>query len=115
MLEEELKRFHNPNAEKTRKLFTDCLGTDVTVGWKWSNYDSAKAASRGRASARLYCEQSRDRSQYVRNQSASSALILSLASTRISSAVRYPSPSASSLPNTFCEPSAYSLAVSAPS
>jgi hypothetical protein len=33
-LNEELKRFHNPNAEKTRKLFLDYLQVDVCAGWK---------------------------------------------------------------------------------
>ncbi|OSZ74621.1 HEPN domain-containing protein [Hydrogenophaga sp. IBVHS1] len=42
-LEDELKRFHNPTAEKTRKLFHDFLETDVTARWEWPNYDSAKA------------------------------------------------------------------------
>ena len=42
-LEDELKRFHNPTSEKTKKLFHDFLETDVVAGWEWANYDSAKA------------------------------------------------------------------------
>ena len=42
-LEEELKRFHNPTAEKTRKLFLDFLEVDVTASWEWQHYDLAKA------------------------------------------------------------------------
>ena len=42
-LEEELKRFHNPTSDKTRKLFQDFLEVDVTGGWEWANYDSVKA------------------------------------------------------------------------
>jgi len=42
-LEEELKRFHNPSAEKTKKLFTDYLGVDVTAAWSWRHYDPVKA------------------------------------------------------------------------
>ena len=42
-LAEELKRFHNPTAEKTRKLFLDYLEIDVCASWKWLNYDSATA------------------------------------------------------------------------
>lgn len=42
-LEEELKRFHNPSSDKTKKLFLDFLEVDVTVGWEWANCDSAKA------------------------------------------------------------------------
>jgi hypothetical protein len=41
-LTEELKRFHNPTSDKTRKLFLDYLGFDVTEGWKWNNYDSTR-------------------------------------------------------------------------
>jgi hypothetical protein len=42
-LEEELKRFHNPTAEKTKRLFADYLETDVTSGWKWLNFDPPTA------------------------------------------------------------------------
>lgn len=42
-LEEELKRFHNPTAEKTKKLFHDFLEVDVVANWEWANCDSAKA------------------------------------------------------------------------
>jgi hypothetical protein len=42
-LTEELKRFHNPTSDKTRKLFLDYLQVDVTVGWKWLNYDPVTA------------------------------------------------------------------------
>lgn len=42
-LEEELKRFHNPNSEKTRRLFQDYVGIDVTECWEWNQFDSARA------------------------------------------------------------------------
>jgi hypothetical protein len=42
-LEEELRRFHNPASDKTRKLFIDYLDVDVVAGWVWANFDSAKA------------------------------------------------------------------------
>ena len=42
-LEEELKRFHNPTSEKTRKLFLDYLEVDVTTSWKWLNFDPVLA------------------------------------------------------------------------
>ena len=42
-LEDELKRFHNPASDKTKRLFLDFLEVDVTTGWEWANYDSAKA------------------------------------------------------------------------
>lgn len=42
-LEEELKRFHNPNAEKTKRIFQDYLGVDVTVGWTWNQMDPLQA------------------------------------------------------------------------
>ena len=34
---------HNPNSDKTRKLFQDYAGVDVTKQWKWSNYDTTSA------------------------------------------------------------------------
>lgn len=42
-LEEELKRFHNPGAEKTRRLFLDYLQIDVAEGWTWQHMDSVLA------------------------------------------------------------------------
>ena len=42
-LEDELKRFHNPNSEKTKKLFQDFLGIDVTASWEWQHFDLVKA------------------------------------------------------------------------
>lgn len=42
-LTEELKRFHNPTSDKTKKLFLDYLQVDVTAGWKWQNFDTATA------------------------------------------------------------------------
>ena len=41
-LEDELRRFHNPNAEKTKKLFSDFLEVDVTAGWEWQHFDPPK-------------------------------------------------------------------------
>ena len=32
--EQEIKRLHNPNSTKTRKLFLDYLGVDVTAHWQ---------------------------------------------------------------------------------
>jgi hypothetical protein len=42
-LDEELKRFNNPNSDKTRKLFLDYIGIDVTDCWKWNNFEPAEA------------------------------------------------------------------------
>ena len=42
-LEDELRRFHNPTSDKTKKLFHDFLEVDVVTGWEWANYDSTKA------------------------------------------------------------------------
>lgn len=39
----DLKQFHNPNAEKTKKLFLEYLEIDITQGWNWANTDPAKA------------------------------------------------------------------------
>jgi hypothetical protein len=41
-LEDELKRFHNPNSDKTKKLFLDYLGIDVYESWSWNNFDLSK-------------------------------------------------------------------------
>jgi len=44
-LESDLRRFHNPNSDKTRQLLIDYLNIDVTPFWKWGGYepDSAMA------------------------------------------------------------------------
>lgn len=42
-LEEELKRFHNPTSEKTKKLFFDYLEIDITTRWRWLNFDPVLA------------------------------------------------------------------------
>jgi alpha-ketoglutarate-dependent taurine dioxygenase len=42
-LELDLKQFHNPNAERTKRIFLDYLEVDVTTGWKWLNYEPASA------------------------------------------------------------------------
>ena len=42
-LEEDLKRFFNPNAERTRRLFLDYFDVDITKEWVWANYDAAAA------------------------------------------------------------------------
>jgi len=39
-LEEDLKRFFNPNTERTRRLFLDYFEIDITKEWAWDNYDS---------------------------------------------------------------------------
>lgn len=36
-LELELKQFHNPNSAKTKNIFQDYLGLDVTTAWSWAN------------------------------------------------------------------------------
>lgn len=41
-LEDELRRFHNPNSDKTKKLFSDFLEVDVTAGWEWHHFDPPK-------------------------------------------------------------------------
>jgi hypothetical protein len=42
-LEAELKRFHNPNSDKTKQLFFDYLEIDVTKHWEWLNVDAQRA------------------------------------------------------------------------
>ncbi|MGZ3814945.1 MAG: HEPN domain-containing protein [Mucilaginibacter sp.] len=40
-LEEDLKRFFNPNSERTRRIFIEYFDTDITKDWIWDNYDSS--------------------------------------------------------------------------
>lgn len=37
-LMEELKRFHNPTSEKTKRIFLDYLEIDITTSWKWLHF-----------------------------------------------------------------------------
>lgn len=39
----DLKQFHNPSADKTKRIFQEYLGVDVTEGWSWANYEPEKA------------------------------------------------------------------------
>ena len=39
-LDEEIKRLHNPTADKTIQLFCDYAGIDVSENWSWKNNDS---------------------------------------------------------------------------
>lgn len=41
-LEDELKRFHNPNTDKTKRLFQEYAGLDVTEYWEWPQFDCAR-------------------------------------------------------------------------
>lgn len=42
-LNHDLKQFHNPNSEKTKWIFQEYLGVDVSIGWVWQNHDPEKA------------------------------------------------------------------------
>jgi hypothetical protein len=42
-LQQDLKSFHNPTSDKTKRIFQDYLGLDVTEGWSWPNFDPEKA------------------------------------------------------------------------
>ncbi|MDM0029589.1 HEPN domain-containing protein [Variovorax saccharolyticus] len=42
-LQNTLKQFHNPDSDKTIKLFKDFLGVDVSEAWVWPNYSSERA------------------------------------------------------------------------
>jgi hypothetical protein len=42
-LDDELRRFHNPTSDKTRKLFSEFLDFDVTAKWEWQHCDISKA------------------------------------------------------------------------
>lgn len=45
-LHHDMKQFHNPNSDKTRRIFLEYLGLDVTEGWAWANFDPEKARTR---------------------------------------------------------------------
>ncbi len=36
-LKERLKQFHNPDSRKTKHLFEEFFGVDITENWKWNN------------------------------------------------------------------------------
>jgi hypothetical protein len=44
-LHQDLKQFHNPSSDKTKRIFVEYVGLDVTLGWTWANYDPEKARS----------------------------------------------------------------------
>ncbi len=42
-LENDLKYFHTPSSDRIRAIFDKYLGIDITEGWIWNHYDSARA------------------------------------------------------------------------
>ena len=42
-LQADLKQFNNPSSDKTKRIFQDYLGLNVTNGWTWANYDPERA------------------------------------------------------------------------
>ena len=42
-LDEDLKRFFNPNSDKTKRLFINYFEIDITEGWSWDNYSPPQA------------------------------------------------------------------------
>lgn len=42
-LYQDLKQFHNPSSDKTKRLFLEYVGIDVTLGWTWANTDPERA------------------------------------------------------------------------
>ena len=42
-LNEDLKRFFNPNSEKVKRLFINYFDVDVTQEWVWDNYQAPQA------------------------------------------------------------------------
>jgi len=44
--EDEMKRFHNPNSDKTFRLFMDYTGKDVTKGWDYNPGGPAAAKAK---------------------------------------------------------------------
>ncbi|GAK58688.1 hypothetical protein U27_05662 [Candidatus Vecturithrix granuli] len=39
-ISEELRRFNNPDSQKTKKIFMEFAGVDITEKWSWPNFDS---------------------------------------------------------------------------
>lgn len=37
-----LKMFHNPDSAKTKQIFLEFFGVDVTENWVWNNYPTSK-------------------------------------------------------------------------
>lgn len=42
-VDEDLKRFFNPNADRIRLLFNNYFEIDITSSWVWDNYQSSQA------------------------------------------------------------------------
>jgi hypothetical protein len=42
-LDNDLKYFHTPSAERVRSLYQKYLGLDITDGWKWNNMEPKAA------------------------------------------------------------------------
>ena len=42
-LNEDLKRFYNPNSDRTKQLFKSYFEIDITEGWYWDNYSPPQA------------------------------------------------------------------------
>jgi hypothetical protein len=42
-VDEDLKRFFNPNSDRTRQLFKSYFEIDITNSWKWDNYHPPQA------------------------------------------------------------------------
>lgn len=45
-LQDEIKRLHNPTADKTIQLFRDFAGVDLVGKWSWNNFDSKAVRDR---------------------------------------------------------------------
>lgn len=45
-LSDEIKRLHNPTADKTIQLFRDYADVDLTDKWAWNNYDAKAVRER---------------------------------------------------------------------
>ena len=43
LLHRPVKQFHNPTSDKTKRIFQEYLGLDVTEGWSWANFEPEKA------------------------------------------------------------------------
>ena len=39
-VKEDLKRFYNPNSDRTKQLFKKYFEIDITLSWEWDNYQA---------------------------------------------------------------------------
>ncbi len=80
--DEDLKRFFNPNSERTGHLFATYFDVDITRQWSWMNYKSAEArktldsliAKRGDAAHRAKTSRTPNESHLIKREELEKAI-----------------------------------------